>query len=67
MSWIGLLTPVAQIDFVLVRPGWGFRSPLPCQGSCQTVPRHPWELGQKGAILGEPKGRGEKPEGGGRG
>lgn len=50
-------TPVARADSILVRPGWGFPSSLPCQGLSQAVPRHPWELGEGGAVLGEPKGR----------
>lgn len=50
----GRPTPVARADFVLVWPGWGFPSSLPCQGLCQALPKHPWELGQGGAVLGEP-------------
>ncbi|XP_052604813.1 translation initiation factor IF-2-like isoform X2 [Peromyscus californicus insignis] len=52
VRWLGLPTPVARADFIQLKAGWRVSSSLPCQGLCQTLPRHPWELGQKGAVLG---------------
>lgn len=63
----GSPTPVAQADFIPAWPRWGIPSSLPCQGLCQALPTYPWELGQGGAVLGEPESMGKKPEGGDRG
>ena len=43
-------TPVARADFILVWPGWGFPSSLPCQGLCQALPRHRGNWRREGLL-----------------